>query len=265
MLWFADIISDGTLSYLLFTSSTPVVDSVTEFLGSNITYTLQSRASLLNPSFFSYISHTIYVSDTALPDGLELDPQSGVLSGTAVRAGSFPNITLSLVDIFTLFEHPVAVLSISILPHPSTDSSRPANLAAALTASLISAGVLGAIVVMLVIAVIRSRRELRRKPHDFQAMLGVVPVNGEKRIPKELKREAVKMLELIGQGISFDLSVMSKGTNTDHIIRELWRGEQGDNDGHWPRCRLCRRKEAARADQLGPGKRIAGGSLHGAV
>ena len=64
----------------------------------------------------------------------------------------------------------------------------------------------GAALVMFVFVIcvlVCSRRRAQQKPHDFHVMIEAltdIQMDGERRIPREIKRAAVKTVALLGKG-----------------------------------------------------------------
>ena len=74
--------------------------------------------------------------------------------------------------------------------------------------------VLGILVLILLVMLIRSQRKLRKTAFDFKSLVQSTDlgVDGERNIPREVKREKVNIIETLGKG---NFGEVSKGTLTE--------------------------------------------------
>ena len=86
----------------------------------------------------------------------------------------------------------------------SSDASTGASSSSTSTSVVTGASIAGGVLVlMLVAAVIKIQRNKRKKPHDFTQLLDMIsnlPKDGERRKPREIKRDHVKTVSNLGHG-----------------------------------------------------------------
>jgi serine/threonine protein kinase len=104
------------------------------------------------------------------------------------------------------------------LPSSSLSSSSGSSTSAStiIIASSVSGGVFLLIIILVSIAFVRLRRRAQQKPHNFDGLVATltdIEVEGGHRVPRELKRPQVKIIEAIGKG---NFGEVSKGVLTEN-------------------------------------------------
>ena len=152
------------------------------------------------PSINDYINlavaqNCIYSFDPPLPTGLELWHTS--IIGTPLNQTSV-TIKVSAVDALSKISIQIGVVEMSFTDPIPVNSLAPGSLTAAIVGSI-----LGFAVIILAVVIIRQRRKARQ-PYDFSNLVKEVveeiSIDSEKKIPVELNRSVVKVVDLLGKG-----------------------------------------------------------------
>ena len=163
---------------------------------------LYPRASVIflnNPLQY----HTFYACTKPLPPGISLNPHSGVISGTPLVPFNRTSFVFRLEDEFSHAGITVAIITVEAVQRKSavlTSSDFLTKLAIGLVVGI---GGLILVVVVLFCFLVRSHRR-KHGPYNFGPLLvtlgETVTLQAELRTPKEIKREKIKMLEMLGEG-----------------------------------------------------------------
>ena len=169
-------------------------------------------------------SHSVYVSSKTLPPGITLNPHSGLISGTPLIPFNKTTFAFRLEDIFS---HAGAVIAEVTLeaepPKPVSSSSLSTRSVVGLVVGI--AGGLLLIILTLFVLLVRNNRQ-KNGPYNFEPMLVTIGEtirlhDAELRSPKEIRRDKVKLLEMLGEGnfaqVRKALYVESSG-HTSYIV-----------------------------------------------
>ena len=158
---------------------------------------LPNRGIVVLPG--SYTAHTVYGNITQLPPGITLDTNTGVVSGMPLQATNATTVVFVIEDVFTHLSAPIALVHVLVHRTPTPQASTVSNLALVIGVSVGGGFLLVTVVVLLALL----RRQRQSKPHNFAEMLlalGDIEAEGAKRVPREIRRMDVQLLERIGKG-----------------------------------------------------------------
>ena len=137
-----------------------------------------------------------YSFDPPLPDGLLLSDSSII---GAPSTASKVTVSLSAVEIFSKISVPIGTYMFIITEPVPSSSLSPGNIVA-----IIVGTILGVAVLILLIFIIRQRRQLRQ-PYDFtnlvtEAVGELATTSSNSKFPTEIARSAIKNVDLLGKG-----------------------------------------------------------------
>ena len=181
----------------------------------SLTWPVGAPASIVLPQPFVIFNgfrvspSLVYYCTPALPGGMAVNPHSGMISGTPVELGYQRTVTCELSDSITHGQIKVAVLTITVVSGNSTNNQAAAssNSQAVSIGAGLGGGGGGALLVVLVVMAFLLRRakdRLKQKPFNFAEMLDALQSlaleQTERRAPREIRRTAIKLLDVLGKG-----------------------------------------------------------------
>ena len=157
---------------------------------------LPDLSSLMQPGFPQYLT-TSYRAATAMPAGLYISAETGAISG--IPTEPFEGQVLFYVQntISNMRSAFIGCIDFRITAPPPSSTLN--------TLFYIVPAAIGALVLFLVpvMLFIRERRKNRLRPYNFEEMLEAlqeIESGGPKRVPREVKRKHVKLIDIIGEG-----------------------------------------------------------------
>ena len=140
----------------------------------------------------------IYINLTALPDGIVLDAQHGMIYGVPQAATIGSSVVVFAV--YDTVSHVHAVIGQVTFRFTQKPSSSSVNVAAYIAPI---AFVALAFIVILGLLFLHERRKNMLRPHNFAEMLAALSdlkSEGEKRVPREMKRQHIRLIDKLGEG-----------------------------------------------------------------
>ena len=174
----------------------PYVGSVTGYVSVPIAnFRLLPPLSSVTRSVL-YIT-TLYETLSPLPPGLVLNPLTGAVSGTATTTGT-TTVDFIIIDTQSRLQVTVGTVTFIISLAPAASSLNPITYAVPI------AVVVFLILLVLFLLFLRERRKNAQHPHNFEEMLAALrdfqADQDERRVPREIKRDKIKLLDMIGSG-----------------------------------------------------------------
>ena len=170
---------------------------------------LPSRSLVLNSSNTGLSSITTYANDTVLPQWLLLDTLSGDLIGVPKQSGNF-TLDFSMQGTFSNVRMHISRITIFVSPSVPSAPSATSALSEGALAGIIVGSVVGFAVFLILDALLVHERKRSRK---ILEELKRVQNASQRRVPKQIKRAHVKILDVLGKG---NFGEVCKGLLAEH-------------------------------------------------
>ena len=150
------------------------------------------------------IPRAIYTAASPLPEGIKLNAQSGLISGTPTAPFS-GSVTFLLQDTYSKSSVVVKIVNFNIMALPKSSAKLGVGIIGAIIGGVLGGMMILALFALLLILLIRERRRNALKPHDFAAMLEALQEmkcddDGKRKVPREIKRNCIELLDTLGSG-----------------------------------------------------------------
>ena len=169
-------------------------------------YQLPLRTSI----FFDLVFEPtlVYECRPPLPEDVYVNAESGLISGSFAAMANQSIYECSLVDEYSQFSVQVQQLQVHVNPRADNVTMYVPVSSSALTIALGAGlgggvGFLVLVLAVLLVLLVSARRRAQQKPFDFEDMIealqNIVPAN-QRRFPREIKRDNIKLLDVLGKG-----------------------------------------------------------------